>query len=169
MLYHWKALWSSVVSFFISPYFKKCLSFFVHSLSLSLIHTHFVWLCLRWAVLPLLFPLSEIVWGQLAHVSSSPATACGLEIPPSQHFELHVSWLEKSMYTQILRLSAAKRIIHTYIHTSWMNLVQLYVEILICAYTFTLVTALDFTSMYYFLVGLPQPDKLCLVYISLYV
>lgn len=106
--------------FFISPYFKKCLSFFVHSLSLSLIHTHFIWLCLHWAVLPLLFPLSEIVWGQLAHVSSSPATACGLEIPPSQHFELHVSWLEKSMYTQILRLSAAKCIIHTYIHPEWI-------------------------------------------------
>lgn len=46
--------------------------------------------------------LSEMVWGQPAHVSSSPASACGLEIPPSHRFKLHVSWLEESecTYTQ---------------------------------------------------------------------
>lgn len=42
-------------------------------------------------------PLSKMVWGQPAHVSSSPARACGLEIPSFHRFKLHVSWLKMSV------------------------------------------------------------------------
>lgn len=85
------------VSFHFSlPHFpsKRCLPLFVHILSVPAtlflcfnIHPFLVAVSVFHCCAPPPHPPSEMVWGQPAHVSPSPATACGLQnstIPPFQ-------------------------------------------------------------------------------------
>lgn len=86
--------------------------------------------------------LSDMVWGQLAHVSLSPATACGLEIPPSHRFKLHVSWLEKRTCTCVRAQTRARTEcllqngVHTYTHTH-MHIIHLHEHILMSTHRHT--------------------------------
>lgn len=59
------------LSAFVQSFLFFCLSQFI----LSFLQTEY------FAAVPFHLPHSEMVWGQLAHVFPSPATACGLEIP----------------------------------------------------------------------------------------